>query len=320
MVRHVSGDLLASALAEAGGVHAPREHHARLRALLAAELDRGAAELVLTRSGQEDAVRIAFAPSDDGAGLLAVVPVAAEVRADPAAVPERGWLLTAAVVGALVEASGHGEGLLAGRFGDHLALLLPGPAAPEDAELAAIAFDDVHVVRVDRLRARALAVAPGILEVSDLRPPIGGGHPLLVAASVAALGGRPADEASMAEHEDAVLALRAAADGAPRPHDDPDPARRIARRILQRLHGMGKWGGYHTNVAHLARGFAGNDRALAEAVGEALIAAGLLQEKQSVGQRHVFLNPRRAGAIHEAIETGRLPPDLTLPSARTGGL
>ena len=59
-----------------------------------------------------------------------------------------------------------------------------------------------------------------------------------------------------------------------RPHDDPDPARRVARRILQRLNGMGKWGGYHTEFAHLARGFAGNDRELAEAVGEALLDAG----------------------------------------------
>ena len=48
------------------------------------------------------------------------------------------------------------------------------------------------------------------------------------------------------------------------PDDDPDPSRRVARRILQRLDGMGKWGGYHTEFAHLARGFAGNDRALAE--------------------------------------------------------
>jgi hypothetical protein len=38
----------------------------------------------------------------------------------------------------------------------------------------------------------------------------------------------------------------------------------------------------------------GNDRQLAEAVGEALLDDGLLQSKPSVGQRHVFLNPRRA--------------------------
>jgi hypothetical protein len=98
-----------------------------------------------------------------------------------------------------------------------------------------------------------------------------------------------------------------------RPHDDPDPSRRVARRILQRLDGMGKWGGYHTDFAHLARGFAGNDRALADAVGEALLASGLLAEKPSVGQRHVFLNPRRAGEIHALIERGDVPDGLRLP-------
>jgi hypothetical protein len=87
----------------------------------------------------------------------------------------------------------------------------------------------------------------------------------------------------------------------------------VARRILQRLAGMGKWGGYHTDVAHLPRGFAGHDRALAQQVGERLIAAGLLVEKPSVGQRHVFLNPRRAADIHALIEAGEVPPGLRLP-------
>ena len=68
---------------------------------------------------------------------------------------------------------------------------------------------------------------------------------------------------------------------------------------------MGKWGGYHTDFAHLARGFAGNERALAQAVGEALLEAGLLAEKPSVGQRHVFLNPRRAAEIRRLIDDGR---------------
>ena len=139
-----------------------------------------------------------------------------------------------------------------------------------------------------------------------LRAPIGAGHPLRIAEAVARLGGRPADARSVEEHEDAVLALLEPDGGSPpsRPHEDPDPARRVARRILQRLNGMGKWGGYHTDFAHLARGFAGNDRALAQAVGEALLADGLLAEKPSVGQRHVFLNPRRAADIHRLIETG----------------
>jgi hypothetical protein len=76
---------------------------------------------------------------------------------------------------------------------------------------------------------------------------------------------------------------------------------------------MGKWGGYHTEFVHLARGFAGNDRALAERVGEALIDAELLLEKPSVGQRHVFLNPRRARDIRALIEQGVAPTQLRLP-------
>jgi hypothetical protein len=131
---------------------------------------------------------------------------------------------------------------------------------------------------------------------------------------VARLGGRPEDPRSVEAHEEAVLALLAAGpDEVVRPHEDPDPARRVARRILQRLHGMGKWGGYHTDFAHLSRGFAGNDRALAQEVGEALLGAGLLDEKPSVGQRHVFLNPRRAGEIRGFIETGEPPSGLRLP-------
>ena len=77
---------------------------------------------------------------------------------------------------------------------------------------------------------------------------------------------------------------------------------------------MGKWGGYHTEFAHLARGFAGNDRALAQEVGEALLTAGLLAEKPSVGQRHVFLNSRKAAEIRRMIDSGEVPSGMTLPS------
>ena len=168
---------------------------------------------------------------------------------------------------------------------------------------------------MDRLRARALAVPAHVLaDADDLRAPIGAAHPLLVAAHVARLGGNPADAGDLERHEDAVLALLEVESPAARPHDDPDPARRIARRILQRLDGMGKWGGYHTEFAHLARGFAGNDRRLAEEVGEALLDAGLLREKPSVGQRHVFLDPRRAGAIRALIDRGEVPEGLALPA------
>ena len=300
-------DDLATMIAGATGAPAP----ARLRALLEAELERGQRELVRKRSGYEQPVLVAVGPA--AGALRAVAPAGPALRADPDAVNERTWLLVAALVGALVEVAGSGT-LRVGALGGHLALEVPGD--PEDSELVPLAFE-AHVEGVDRLRARALALPGSVLaDVEDLREPIGAAHPLVVAARVAALGGRPADPASMEEHEDAVLAAldaRGAGSDFSRPHDDPDPARRVARRILQRLDGMGKWGGYHTDFAHLARGFAGNDRALAEAVGEALLAAGLLAEKPSVGQRHVFLNPKRAGDIHALVERGVLPTGVRLP-------
>lgn len=302
---------LTDALEDAGGVLAPRERSGQLRALLEDELRRGADELDRKRSGYEEPIVVAVGALDDGR-LAAVAPVAAKLRADPGAVPERAWLLAAALTGALTEAGDAHAELLAGALeGEWLVLSLPGA----DAELAALAFDE-QVAGVDRLRARGLAVPGHVLSDAgaDLRPAIGARHPLRIAQAVTSLGGRPADPRSLDEHEDAVLALLDA--GQPevtRPHEDPDPARRIARRILQRLNGMGKWGGYHTEFAHLARGFAGNDRALAEEVGEALLAAGLLAEKPSVGQRHVYLNPRRAGDIHSFIERGEVPGDVRLP-------
>ena len=294
-------DDLATALLEGTSI-------ARLKALLDSELERGARELSRKRSGYDQPVLVAVAPGDGA--LRAVAPASRALRADPDAVNERTWLLVAALVGALVEVAGAGS-VRAGRLGGQLALAVPGD--PDDAELVPLAFE-TQVEGVDRLRARAVTVPAGVLaDVDDLREPIGAAHPLVVAAHVAALGGRPADPASMEEHEDAVLAALDAAAGVARPHDDADPVRRVARRILQRLDGMGKWGGYHTDFAHLARGFAGNERALAEAVGEALLAAGLLAEKPSVGQRHVFLNPRRAGDIRALIERGEEPADLKLP-------
>ena len=278
---------------------------ARLRALLDAELERGARELAKKRSGYDERVIVAIGGPQNGR-LVAAAPVPPALRADPRAVDERGWLLVAALVGALVTA-GH-TGIEAGESGGHLALSAPG----SDAELATLAFDE-HVAHVDRLRASAVALPPGVLEPADLKDPIGATHPLKVAEAVAALGANPADPREAEEHEDAVLAaLSAEHPEVTRPHDDPDPARRVARRILQRLSGMGKWGGYHTEFTHLPRGFAGNERELAMQVGEALLAADLLNEKPSVGQRHVFLNPRRAKDIYALIDEGRLPPGLKL--------
>ena len=311
---------LAEELAAAGGVAAPPQATARLRQLLSDALRHGATELEGKRSGtRERPVTVALAA--DGQRLLAAVPVRAELHADAESIGERGWLLVAAVVGALVDlaepatpATPDDLAVSTGEGASGLALLgypAPGVDPATLEELGPLAFED-HAGGIDRLRARALVVPAFVLDVAGLRAPLGAAHPLRIAEAVARLGGRPADPVSVEGHDEAVLALLGARGAAARPHEDPDPARRVARRILQRLDGMGKWGGYHTDFAHLARGFAGNDRQLASDVGEALIAAGLLAEKPSVGQRHVFLNPRRAGDIRRLIETGEEPTGLSL--------
>jgi hypothetical protein len=300
-----------------GGAAAPPSAIARLRDVLGGALRHGRSELAKPRSGYGAPVEVAIAAQDGR--LLAATPADAALRVDAQAAGGRAWLLVAATVAALVELAEpprpHGPGdlrLEAGELpGGFLALAYP--AREFDPELVPLAFDE-HAAGLDRLRARAVALPAGVLEAPELRAPIGAGHPLRVAEALARLGGRPEDDRSAEAFEDALQALLESGTAAVRPHEDPDPARRVARRILQRLDGMGKWGGYHTEFAHLARGFAGHERALAGEVGEALLAAGMLAEKPSVGQRHVYLNPRRAAEIRRMIETGELPPGMTLPS------
>ncbi len=296
-----------------GGAAAPASATARLRHVLTAALRSGRAEMAKARSGYDEPVQVGIA--EHGGLLVAATPAGAALRVDPQAAGGREWLLVAATVGALVELAEPGPPgellLRAGELpGGFLALGFPGTLDPD---LVQLAFDE-HAGGLDRLRARAHALPAGVIEDVELRAPIGAGHPLRVAEAVARLGGHPADPHDVEAHEDALLALLGRDDGAVRPHEDPDPGRRVARRILQRLDGMGKWGGYHTEFAHLARGFAGNDRALAMEAGEALLTAGLLAEKPSVGQRHVYLNPRRAAEIRRMIDTGEVPSGMTLPS------
>ncbi len=87
--------------------------------------------------------------------------------------------------------------------------------------------------------------------------------------------------------------------------DDPCPKRRHARKVLRRLMRMGKvCPGYHTEFDHLYRGAPANARQRALEVGEALLRAGLLGEKPSVGQRHVSLRREALPEIHALIERG----------------
>jgi hypothetical protein len=316
-----SGEL-GRVLADAGGADAPREWSARLRELLRAELERGARELGEARTGRERPIALAVAPAAgaEGAGpgtaVLAVLPLPPELRADPAAVNERGGALAAAAVERLVEAAEPGAprdaselALLAGEHDGYLALAYPAADPRWAADYAREALDD-SARAIDRLRAETHVLPGHALDVTDLRPAIGPTHPLRVAEAVTRLGGSPLDEESLERLEPELQRLLEPAGAVTRAHDDPDPRRRVMRRILQRLDGMGKWGGYHTAFDHLARGFAGNERALAYEVGEELLAAGLLEQKPSVGQRHVYLSTRRAADIRRLIDEGVPPPEL----------
>jgi hypothetical protein len=138
-------------------------------------------------------------------------------------------------------------------------------------------------------------------------------HPVEVALALVAQGYDVHPETHL---PDLVPALRAQGLGtAPPPEpeaepslrieDDPCPRRRHARVVLQRMLRMGKVGpGYHTEFDHFARGAAAHDRRQALEVGEALIRAGMLLEKPSVGQRHISLNVRALPEIHALIERG----------------
>jgi hypothetical protein len=312
----VGGDgELALALADAGGAGAPREWSARLRGLLRVELERGARELDHKRTGRERPIVVAVAAGEEE--VLAVLPLPVELRADAGAVGERAGALAAVAVERLVDATEPGApataaelSLLLGGHDGFLALAYPAADPTWSADYAREALDD-GAGAIERLRAMALLLPAHALAVEDLRPPIGATHPLRVAEAATRLGGSPLDEESLEALGPQLLALLEPAGAVARAHDDPDPRRRVMRRILQRLDGMGKWGGYHTAFDHLARGFAGNERALAYEVGEELLAAGLLEEKPSVGQRHVYLSARRAGDIRRLIDEGVLPPGLS---------
>ena len=139
-------------------------------------------------------------------------------------------------------------------------------------------------------------------------------HPIEVVIALAGQRQRPIDVAVYSA--DLVTALRAQGIGErppPEPvqapslaiDDDPCPLRRHARTVLQRMLRMGKVGpGYHTEFDHFSRGAAAHDRRQALEVGEALVRAGLLIEKPSVGQRHISLNVRRLPEIHALIDRG----------------
>ncbi len=226
---------------------------------------------------------------------------------------DRRQRLAATAAGALTAAAGLGYPesgtdlqLEPARWNGYLALRVAAPEGGTVAELFELELAE-QAASLDRIQPVAVTLPAGTLDETDPEPTA---EWLWRAELVARLGGRPG-AARLEEQVEQALALF----GPTRPplggegeqaaaHEDPMPRRRVVRRILRRLDGMGKYNGYHTEFSHLARGFPGHERALALEAGEALLRAGLLEQKPSVGQRHVFLVAAKTAEIHRIIETG----------------
>jgi len=238
----------------------------------------------------------AFSPHGPARVLVGIVGAAIDAGADPTALGLRDWN---GWVG--IETPGADPDLaalaIAERIPDAVRIqlaLLPGPV--------------VNAPELDLGRAR------GRSGLATLAQAVGA-HPVEVAIALAARGQAldiDANDPDMVrnvhnwglsgdplpdepDEDDALVGIG----------DDPCPRRRHARRVLQRLLRMGKVGvNYHTAVDHLYRGVPADQRHEAMAVGEALIRAGLLGEKPSVGQRHVYLRRDSLAQIHALIERG----------------
>lgn len=209
-----------------------------------------------------------------------------------------------------------------------VALTLPGL----DPELAAVALAEAHPkpARVALAEIGTTPIDGPALELAPLPSDTTGGgliavghatrvHPVPIALALIAQGWGleeshyPADLVDLLRHR----GFDGPAERAERPslaiEDDLCPRRRHARRVLRRLLHKRKVGAqYHTEFDHLARGVAPEDRADALVIGEALIRAGLLGEKPSVGQRHVYLRRDALPPIHALIDRGETDdPGLT---------
>ncbi len=262
----------------------------------------------------EDALRVT-SPRPTGLRCFASatsegVALVAPARVDDVARGGRARKLASCVAGALTVADGLGVpradagelDLEAASWHGFVALRVATGTPADVLELLPLSLDE-QAAHLDRMEPIAIAVPPGSLDDTD---PIAADW-LARAELVARLDGFSAATrldpavASALETYRALLHTDLPPEAESSAHDDPSPERRVLRRILRRLDGMGKYGGYHTEFSHLARGFPGHERALALEAGEALLRAGILAEKPSVGQRHVSLVAARTEDIKRLI-------------------
>ena len=249
-----------------------------------------------------------------------VLPISAQQVRDM--VPRRATEVLMRAVRAAVDAGAMPEAMGVLEWKGLAVLTVPGI----DEEIAALAVAEEFPEPAEGVLARlpsdvrpdgpdvVLAGPPMGLDPADPLTPLATAtwsHPLRVALALAAHG--QAIDAPAYPPELVPELRRWGLDGAPPPpdapsleiEDDPCPRRRHARTVLRRLLRLGKVGAqYHTEFDHLYRGAAADDRHDALDVGEALVRAGLLGEKPSVGQRHVYLRRDALPAIHALIERG----------------
>jgi hypothetical protein len=267
---------------------------------------------------EADAARIG-SPRPTGLHCFAAATAEGVCLAAPVRVPEvgrstRARRLVACVAGALAVAVGLGVpradagelDLEAASWRGFVAVRVATPDPVDALELLPLSLGE-QAAHLDRMEPVAVMVAPGSLDDTE---PIEADW-LARAELVARLDGfpgaarlDPAVESALGSYGPLLVSHAPSANGERAAHDDPSPERRTLRRILRRLDGMGKYGGYHTEFSHLARGFPGHERALALEAGEALLKAGLLAEKPSVGQRHVSLVAARTDDIRRLIAGG----------------
>jgi hypothetical protein len=244
------------------------------------------------------------AATSEGVALVAPAEVVEVARGG------RARKLAACVAGALTVADGLGVpradaselDLEAASWHGFVALRVATADPTGVLELLPLSLDE-QSAHLDRMEPVAIVVPPGSLDETE---PIGADW-LARAELVARLDGFSAASrldpavASALEAYGSLLRTDSPAEAESAAHDDPSPERRVLRRILRRLDGMGKYGGYHTEFSPLARGFPGHERSLALDAGEALLRAGILAEKPSVGQRHVSLVAARTDDIKRLI-------------------
>lgn len=266
-----------------------------------------AADTARIASPRPTGLRCFAAVTPEGVALVAPVRVADVVRGG------RARKLAMCVAGALTVADDPGVpradagelDLEAASWNGFMALRVATNDPSGVIELLPLSLEE-QAAHLDRMEPVAIVVPPGSLD--DTEPVTT--NWLAHAELVARLRGFPAaarlDPAvsSALESYRGLLQADDALQAESSAHDDPSPERRVLRRILQRLDGMGKYGGYHTEFSHVARGFPGHQRALALEAGEALLRAGILAEKPSVGQRHISLVAARTDDIKRLITGG----------------